>query len=152
MTTVPTQQGEQWKFIPGWGKRYLISNLGRVYSMPRKVRTRGANLGRVTKRQVTGRMLALRKHPNGGMRVNLTMPTKFMSVSIGPIVANVFVRRRKLGEYLAYKNGNVEDCRADNLEYRRWGGAHAKNSRETQVNNVSRPIQPNELDTELEHD
>jgi hypothetical protein len=133
MTLVPAQQSEQWKFIPGWGKRYLISNLGRVFSMPRKVRTRGANLGRVTNRQITGRFLALRKHPNGGMRVNLTMPTKFMSVSIGSVVAKMFVRRRKPREYLAYKNGNVEDCRADNLEYRRWGGAHANNGGKTQA-------------------
>lgn len=91
---------EEWRDVAGYEGVYLVSNQGRIYSIPRG--------------------LYLRPRPNcrGYLRTILGHRTsKCWDVRVHTLVALTFIGDRPEGKEPNHKNGVKTDNRADNLEY-----------------------------------
>lgn len=84
---------ERFKQVPGFGGKYRISTLGRVLS----------GVSELTK--VRGRYVSLSGH--GGVQ----------QVKVAYLVARAFVPNPEMRPYVVHVNGNLEDDRAENLQW-----------------------------------
>lgn len=95
-----TETPEEWRWIPGFERRYQVSNLGRVRSFwwgkPRVMKT-GVHKGNRTRYVQLGQ--------------------KF-SGTLAPLVLLAFVGPRPNGHIALHKNLDIADCRLENLY---WG-------------------------------
>lgn len=98
-----TIDGEIWKFIEGHENEYLISNFGRVLSIPRK-RTKGGLL----KPQI-GKW--------GYEHVCIRENGKYKLHKIHRLVAKAFLPNPQGFSQVNHKNGNKVDNRVENLEW-----------------------------------
>lgn len=107
---------EVWKDIPEFKGRYQISNLGRVKRVEGVVVAKWK--GKPYTKRVREQILRNSKHQFGYPQISLYREdgTQFYS-SIHAIVAMVFIGPKPDGLYVLHKDGNPENCCADNLRY-----------------------------------
>lgn len=98
---------EQWRDIPGFETRYQASDLGRVRSLDRFVRSRGGQ------RKVRGQILKPQRHIEGYLQINLDRRT----FTVGPLVLSAFKGPCPKGMECAHGNGDKRDNVPTNL---RW--------------------------------
>ena len=103
---------EIWKDIPGYERRYQVSDLGRVRSLDRMVRTVAKNRAEAVRR-TRGTLLKPQRHPQGYAQVNLERRTHI----VGPLVLAAFVGARPEGMECAHGDGVKTNNRLGNL---RW--------------------------------
>lgn len=87
-------ENEQWRPVKGYEGVFLVSNLGRVMN----------NHGLVLKQ--------IRSNTD-----NLVVTLKGKKVRVAKVVAQAFVPNPNCLEYQGYKDGNKDNCRADNIEW-----------------------------------
>lgn len=87
-------ENEQWKPIKGYEGTFLVSNLGRV---------------------MNNRGLVLKQHRDSCNNPTVTLKGKSMRVA--KAVAHAFVPNPDQLQYQGYKDGNKDNCRADNIEW-----------------------------------
>jgi len=100
---------EIWKDIPNYEGLYQVSNLGRIKSLKRKVRSKGGSFKIVKER-------FLRSWMNRGYsQVDLSKNNKTKAFSVHRIVMIAFIGESELD--VNHKNGIKTDNRLENLEY-----------------------------------
>ena len=107
----PAESGEQWWPAPGFDS-YEVSTLGRVWSRPRViVDSRGHRY------RLGGRILAPVYDRGGRRLVNLYRDRVMHQVRVRLLVLGAFVGPRPAGLECWHRNGDLDDCRLDNLTY-----------------------------------
>ena len=114
------QLAEEWRPVPGFEQYYEVSNLGRVRSLPRMIRTCH---GATKRHQGTIRTAVADK--DGYPRVVLRIDGKFYTRSVHSLVARAFHGDKKnaLHREVDHLDNDRSNARADNL---RWV-SHAQN-------------------------
>lgn len=105
MATDPITTAEEvWEPITGYDGKYLVSNLGRVW-------TRGRG------KKGAGHLLALEKNCRGYIQVGLTNPQtrKQNKTTVHRLVLQAFVGDSPSGHETGHKNGRRDDNRLSNL-------------------------------------
>lgn len=108
---------EIWKDVVGYEGLYMISNYGRLKSLPKMV-------GRGKRYLSKERIVSLHKSPNGYLRTHLDKDGERKFYSIHRLVAQTFLDNPNNYPCVNHKNENPADNRLDNLEW----CTHAYNS------------------------
>lgn len=99
---------EVWRWIEGYEGLYMVSNLGRLMSVPNDRNATGPHCGRE---------LSQSKCNSGYLKVVLTKDGKQRNVMTHRAVAKAFVQGFKPGREVNHKDGDKLNNRADNLEW-----------------------------------
>jgi hypothetical protein len=111
--TLSFEPPERWRDVVGFEGFYLVSDLGRVRSLPRRVSS-GAILGA----RSGGRdILSYRPSPGGYPRVRLSRHGTSKCYLVHHLVTNAFLGPLPPGLCRRHKNGIKMDCRLANLEF-----------------------------------
>ncbi len=100
------EQVEQWKPVPGFETKYLVSNYGRLFSLIRKRPIR-ASTDRSTGYQIVGLLVS-------------SKPRKYKSCRVHTLVMRAFVGEPREGQQGAHKDGDPTNNKLSNL---RWSSA-----------------------------
>lgn len=103
---------ERWVDVLGYENHYQVSNLGRVKSLRRTVKTKNGQL-----REYNSVLLQPGYHPFGYPKVNLRRDGIVNCCFIHRLVCIAFHGEKKRPYEVAHNNGNPRDCREENL---RW--------------------------------
>lgn len=98
---------ENWKAIPGWEGRYEVSNMGRVRSLNRTVRSR----------VFPGKILSQRVNKQGYLYVGLSSHSKVVSYKVHRLVALAFIENSNGETCIDHIDRDKLNNRAENL---RW--------------------------------
>lgn len=98
---------ERWRWVPGYEGLYLVSDMGRVMSVPRKV-VHGPNTGRVLKQTYCG---------SGYLRVSLCSKGASKAFSVHRLVAEAFIPNPDEKPQVNHKDGNKSNNVLANLEW-----------------------------------
>lgn len=102
--------GEEWRPVVGWESKYLVSSLGRIYSIPRH--------------KVRGGVLSPTTTAKGYLRCCLPGDAGVSrNLSVHRLVAVAFLGEPKEGQEVRHLNGDPADNRVENLAW----GTHAEN-------------------------
>lgn len=114
---------EIWTDVNNYEGLYQVSNLGKVYSLPRQVRQ--GNHGRM--RAVGGELLTATDNGNGYLIVSLRYGNKRKNHYVHRLVAEHFVPNCTGGEYVNHKDFDKYNNHAENLEWctQRYNVLHA---------------------------
>lgn len=118
------QKGEVWKSPPSLGKWWVeVSNLGRVRTLPHKIKfvVKGRHIERIE----PGRIRKLGKDTRGRYILIFPGVGHLIGLLVHRLVAECFVSNPtpRSYNYVFFKNGNISDCRAENLQ---WGDIRDK--------------------------
>lgn len=102
------QREEEWRFIPGFSKHYMVSNFGRVKSLKRIIERRNGR-----KQTIKERILLQYPDEWGYPQVGINKTT----VKVHRLVALAFLGERKEKDVIRHKDGNPQNCALWNLEY-----------------------------------
>lgn len=106
-------ENEVWTDAFGLNGLYIVSNMGRVYSLPRK------SMSTFQERYLKGRMLNPYLNSNGQYVSHFyNSENKYVPKSIHRIVAQSFLGTRSKEFRVHHKNGIKNDNRLDNLEWK----------------------------------
>lgn len=103
---------ERWIPVPGWEGLYEVSDLGRVQSLPRLVKTRGVGL-----RTSPGRILKPGTYNDGHKHVTFTRPGLRMTYQVHKLIMLAFVGPCPDGLQIRHLDGMPDNNRLDNLLY-----------------------------------
>ena len=101
-----------WKPVPGYEDRYEVSNTGLVKSLDIYVNCRGGKT-RISK----GRIKPTHKNNRGYLMVGLCRDNKTDTTLVHRLVAEAFVPNPKGKPQVNHIDGNINNNRADNLEW-----------------------------------
>lgn len=101
----PCTKAEVWRDVPGYGGKYLVSNLGRVKSMPTKYHPRIKILKPWFQTK--------NRYPCVGLSVDGVSVTR----SVHSLVAEAFLGPRPVGMNVLHKDGNGSRSVLSNLRY-----------------------------------
>lgn len=104
---VEAMPGERWLPAPGFPD-YLVSDQGRVYSIPR--------IDSLNRRQ-GGRLLSTKPGANGYPMARVARDRVSTLVLVHRLVAEAFIGPCPTGQEVRHKDGVRDHCTADNLEY-----------------------------------
>ena len=102
-------QQEQWRDIEGYEGRYQVSNMGRIRAM---FPYRGISAPRILSVSVD------KRRNRGHKYVLLKKDKKTTNCNVGQLVAKAFVDGYQNGYEISYKDGNVLNICAENLEWK----------------------------------
>lgn len=107
---------EIWKDIPGYEGRYQASDLGRVRSVDREVRTmhRGTTWG---VRRILGRVLVPQPQNSGYLLVHLYAEGRRRALTVHTLVARTFIPNPLKLPEVNHRDTNKSHCEVDNLEW-----------------------------------
>lgn len=108
-------EGEVWKGVKGYGSTYLVSNLGRVKSLPRRIIMKSRS-GTPSHRDYDERILKLHDNLKGYLFVNIG-GRKHDRFYIHRLVAEVFLPNPHNKPEIDHVNTNRGDNRALNLKW-----------------------------------
>jgi hypothetical protein len=103
---------EVWKDIPGYEGQYQVSDMGRVKSLPRRVRCGAHGRGW---RTVPEKILRPGRSTSGHLTV--TLGKRGGSRNVHALVLQAFLGPAPYGTEVCHNNGNPEDNRLRNLRY-----------------------------------
>ena len=101
---------EVWKPIEGYEDAYEISNMGRCRSVDRIVVHRNG-----ARKLYKGRLLSIKRNRCGQLYVTLSTNHKGKAFRLDYLVARTFLNNSDDDKLVHHLNGDVGDCRADNL-------------------------------------
>lgn len=116
---------EEWKEIKGFEGAYMISNTGKVLSIPR----------RGTKQRKPA-LRALSLNHDGYVKVRLLYKGKDETARVHRLVAEAFIPNPEGKETVNHIDGNKENNNVDNLE---WADRHEQ-LQHAYVNNLKKPM------------
>ena len=106
-------QNEIWEPVKGYEGFYEASNLGRIKSLPRKVKHK--IYGEMT---VHGRIMKMRDDCHGYHALDLRGPNKERhNAKVYTLIAGAFLGEKPLGHIVDHIDGNRRNDYADNLQY-----------------------------------
>ncbi|HFK1452850.1 NUMOD4 domain-containing protein [Bacillus wiedmannii] len=109
MTVLTVHSNEEWRPVVGYEGVYEVSNFGGVRGVTRKLED-----GRTYK----GRRKSMRRHPRTGhWRTNLSWGGKKKIYYIHTLVAKAFCENPKRLPEVHFKDGNLDNFSARNLEW-----------------------------------
>lgn len=103
---------EKWYPIAGYENEYMVSNLGKVKSLVRPIRSLYGE-----KKKTTERILKPYVVLSGYEQVTLSKNGLFRNVRVHKLVADAFVANPGRNSIINHKDGNKRNNRADNLEW-----------------------------------
>lgn len=115
---------EIWKSPPSLNKWWVeVSNLGRVRTLPHK--SKFTLRGQQIERKEPGRIRKASRDTRGRFQVFLHDEVSSKAFFIHRLVAECFVKNQNPEKYnyVFFKNGDISDCRAENLQ---WGDENDK--------------------------
>lgn len=101
----------QWRPVPGYEKRYEVSNDGRVRSLRRRIQWGRGHWF------VGGRLVAANLNGRGYLKVKLWRKNKAQTMPVHRVVLEAFVGRRARGTVACHRDGNKKNNALRNL---RW--------------------------------
>ena len=109
------EKAEIWKDIPGYEGKYKVSNMGRVKSLERKVRS----VNRYTRRDFfrTVRERILKPGPIDTGHLYVVLGHGEAGKPVHQLVMKAFVGEAPQGMEVRHLNGNPADNRLENLQY-----------------------------------
>jgi hypothetical protein len=105
---------EEWKHIPNYERLYMISNLGRVKSLPKKIKNKN-NSFRYSKEKILSPFIRAEY-----LSIHLCKPHesyRYKNFTIHSLVLLAFSGNRGNKNVINHKDGNKLNNRVDNLEY-----------------------------------
>lgn len=120
MVALQEARAEEWKDIPRWEGYYQVSSAGRIRSVPRVVlRSEGAKACTVV---LDGKILACKGgrkdiRRRAGLCRTVNGETILKSLHVHRAVALAFIPNPENKTEVNHINGNVLDCRVENLEW-----------------------------------
>lgn len=116
---------ERWLPIAETGGAYNVSDLGNVLGVERRARTNNG-WGESTRR-VPAHIMSHKMH-NGRATVQVCLDGQPRNIQVANAVLEAFRGPRPRGYYCEFRNGDVRDCRLQNLYWRKqdWGGRGRK--------------------------
>lgn len=102
---------EEWKYIDNTNNLYMVSNLGKVKSMPRKIKTPYGSY--MTKENI----LKGSKNQKGYIQIEYNINKKRYVQQLHRIVAKVFIPNPLDKPQINHKDGNKENNKVNNLEW-----------------------------------
>jgi hypothetical protein len=109
MEEIPTLDGEEWRYVPGYEGLYLVSSLGRFYRLPRQS-------GRYSYK---GRLVSQGHNKKGYLQVGLSgKGGRAWLARAHRLVARAFLGEPAEGQEVRHLNGVRDDNRLVNLA---WG-------------------------------
>lgn len=107
---------EMWKDIPGYEGKYQVSDMGRVKSLKRKVRSRNRYTGRDFCRTVSERILRPGRFCKSG-HVSVVLEHGGVGKPVHQLVMLAFIGPTPDGMEIRHLNGNPADNRLVNLKF-----------------------------------
>lgn len=106
-------KNEQWKYIPDYGKYYMVSNTGIVKSMPRTIMLKNGIY-----RNINGKILSKRLGVNGYLFVTLSKNGTYKHTRIHQLVAIAFLNHKIDGHTIVvdHIDNNKQNNNLDNLQ------------------------------------
>lgn len=105
---------EIWKDIQNYENIYQVSNLGRVRSLDRKVKT---GIKHNEYKIAKGKILKFNQKRNGYLTVDLSKNGKVKTISVHRLVALTFIPNNENKEEINHINSKKYDNRVQNLEW-----------------------------------
>lgn len=106
---------EQWRAVSGYEGMYEVSDLGRVRSLDRLVRSKKSATGFALRR---GRVLRPRRKPSGHIQVSLSRASAVVDVHVHRLVLEAFAGKCPPGLEALHADDVPENNMLTNL---RWG-------------------------------
>ena len=106
---------EEWRDIPGYEGRYKVSNMGRVKSLERKVRSVNWSTGKEFYRTV--RECILKPGPSNSGHLYVVLGHGEQGRPVHQLVMRAFVGQPPVGMEVRHLNGDPTDNRLENLRY-----------------------------------
>ncbi len=115
---------EEWREIPGYEGKYIVSNYGEVFSLPRTVTVESSRHGvkiKPTERTFPGGMkkqfVNSYEHSNGYLLVSLSIPGRQIVETVHTLVAKAFLGPCPPGKEVCHKDGTRTNPEVWNLKY-----------------------------------
>lgn len=109
---------EEWRYIPGYKGRYMVSNYGNVYSVPRKMILPHPKNGALRVVTIRGGMMSPRYNENGYLMVPIRRPDrKTPGQRVHRLVAAAFLGPAPPGMEVCHKDGSRDNNDVWNLRY-----------------------------------
>lgn len=103
---------ERWRWVVGYEGLYLVSDLGRVMSVPRIV-----DKGRIGKHSIPGVEVRPQEQNSGYLFVRICKGDGGKQFLVHRLVATAFLGAPEEGQEVNHKNGDKHDNSAKNLEW-----------------------------------
>ena len=111
--SIESLPNEEWRDVVGYEGLYQVSNLGRVRSVDKIIKTGRGYVSRLVK----GKMKKIKVHSNGYLEVNLSSNGKAKTYKIHRLVSMAFIPNPRHFKEVNHKDEDKTNNNVDNLEW-----------------------------------